>query len=220
MNKQYYIYLFTFPNDKKYCGYTSQKPERRWGGTGTNYQKCPLVWKAIQKYGWENVKKEVIFSTFSQQEAFDKEKEIIAKYQLCNPQYGYNVDIGGRPHGTGSYLTKEGRKKLSEHSKQLWADPDFREARLKELRNRKPSPQCIEAGRIASRLRHLGVTPPNAKPVEQLDKNTEEKIAEFISASHAAIAVMGEAVGCGNILKVCKGQRKTAYGYKWRFKKI
>ena len=217
--KIYSIYLFTFPNNKKYCGYTSCKPQRRWGGTGHNYDKCPLVHKAIEKYGWENIKKEVIFITADQNEAFEKEKEIIAKYNLCNPEYGYNLDEGGRPHGVGNRITDETRKKYSDHAKQLWADPKFREARLKELKSRKPTQQCIEAGRIASRQAHLGVTPTNALPVEQLDKNTDEVIKSFVSATQAAKEVMGEAIGCSNILNVCKGKRKTAYGYKWRFKK-
>lgn len=217
--KIYSIYLFTFPNNKKYCGYTSCKPQRRWGGTGHNYNKCPLVYKAIKKYGWENIKKEVIFTTTNQDEAFEKEKEIIAKYNLCNPEYGYNLDKGGRPHGLGNRITEETRKKYSDHAKQLWANPEFREARLKELKNRKPTRQCIEAGRIASSKAHKGVTPTNALPVDQIDKDTGEIIASFISASHGAKAVTGDTAGCSNILKVCKGKRQTAYGYKWRFKK-
>lgn len=216
--KEYYIYLFTFPNGKKYCGYTSQCPERRWGSTGHNYDKCPLVSKAIKKYGWNSVKKEIIFKTQNQEEAFNKEKEIITNLKLQNPKFGYNIDKGGRPHGTGDHLTEAGRKSLSEKSKARWADPDFRKRMIEERKGRKPTQQCIEASRIATSKRRKGVTPINAKPVEQLDIQTNSVITEYISATHAAIAVMGEKQGCSNILNVCKGKRKTAYGYKWRFK--
>ena len=82
-----------------------------------------------------------------------------------------------------------------------------------------PSKECREAGIKASIEARKGKIPHNALAVEQLDKNTNEVIATYPSASHAAIAVMGERVGCSNILKVCQGQRKTAYGYKWRFQK-
>ena len=216
--KIYSIYLFTFPNGKKYCGYTSKKPSRRWGKTGHNYDKCPAVRNAITHYGWENVQKEVIFTSTNQDEAFAKEIEVIAELDLQNPEKGYNLDRGGRPHGSGDHLTEEGRKKLSEHSKAMWQNPEFREARLKELRSRKPTPQCIEASRIATSKRRKGVPPTNTIAVEQLDKDTGEKIAEYLSASAAARAVMGEDIGCGNILNVCKGKRQTAYGYKWRFR--
>lgn len=218
MDKLYTIYLLTFPNNKKYCGYTSQQPERRWGKNGSGYTRCPLVYRAIQKYGWENIDKKIIFTTYNQDEAFMKEKEIIAQYHLQNSNYGYNLDEGGRPHGNGEFITEEIRKKYSEHAKKLWADPQFREARLKELKSRKPTQQCIEASKIATSKRRKGVPPSNIIPVEQLDKNTEEVINSFISASHAALAIIGDKAGCANILNVCKGKRKTAYGYKWRFK--
>ena len=80
----YKIYLLTFPNNKKYCGYTPQELKDRWKN-GRGYIKCPLVYKAIQKYGWNNVKKELIFETFNQNAAYEKEKEIITKLDLINP---------------------------------------------------------------------------------------------------------------------------------------
>lgn len=216
--KVYSIYLFTFPNGKQYCGYTSRDPKKRWGTTGHNYDKCPAVHNAIEHYGWENIKKEVIFTSTNQNEAFAKEIEIIATLDLQNPDKGYNLDKGGRPHGAGDHLTEEGRKKISENTKAMWQDPEMRAYLMEERKGRKPTPQCIAASKIATSKRRKGIPPSNTLAVEQLDKNTGEKIAEFISASAAARAVMGEDIGCGNILHVCKGKRQTAYGYKWRFK--
>jgi hypothetical protein len=43
-------------------------------------------------------------------------------------------------------------------------------------------------------------------------------IKEFPSGGAAAREVMGETKGGANILAVCRGKRKSAYGYKWRFK--
>ena len=215
MNK-YKIYLFTFPNNKKYCGYTSQKLERRWNN-GQGYIKCPLVYSAIQKYGWNNIKKEIIFTSSNQQEAYDKEKEIIQTLDLTNPKNGYNLDEGGRPHGGGRFLTESGRQKISETHKQLWANPEYRAKMLDKRKNNKPSQLCIDKSRIATSKRRAGVTPTNTLSVCQLDKSTGEIIAEYVSASHAALAVMGNKNGCSNILNVCRGKRLTAYGYKWRF---
>ncbi len=94
--KIYSVYLLTFPNGKKYCGQTSQKVERRWAN-GQGYKKCPLVYKAIIKYGWDNVKKEIIYTTHNQSEAYAKEKDIITTLNLLNPEFGYNLDEGGKP---------------------------------------------------------------------------------------------------------------------------
>lgn len=212
----YKIYLLTFPNGKKYCGYTSQELENRWKN-GHGYAKCPLVNKAIEKYGWNTVKKELIFETLNQDIAYTKEKEIIANLDLTNPNKGYNLDPGGKPHGV-TCISPEGRQKISETHKALWANPEYR-AKMKEARkNNKPSQLCIEKSRIASSQRLKGQIPHNAKAVVQIDKNTNIIIKSYISATAAALEVMGKEIGCSNILNVCKGKRKTAYGYKWRFK--
>ena len=52
------IYKLTFPDGKVYIGCTSDV-KRRWAGDGKHY-KSQRVWTAIEKYGWENVNKEVI----------------------------------------------------------------------------------------------------------------------------------------------------------------
>lgn len=215
--KIYTIYLLTSPSGKKYCGYTSQLITHRWDN-GNGYKKCPAIWHAIEKYGWENFQKEIIFQTTNQDEAFSKEIEIIKKLQLQNPKYGYNIDGGGRPHGAGDYLTETGRKRISEANKKRWADPEFRAKMCEKAKLHPPSRLCIERGVKASAESRKGKTPSNARPVIQLDKNTGLEIATYISATHAAKAVMGKEIGCSNILNVCKGKRKTAYGYKWRFK--
>jgi hypothetical protein len=54
--------------------------------------------------------------------------------------------------------------------------------------------------------------------VFQIDKDTNQIIKSFISATEASLELIGKKDGCSNILNVCKGKRKTAYGYKWRFK--
>lgn len=217
MNKIYSIYLFTFPNNKKYCGYTSQAVERRWNN-GNGYDKCPLVHKAIIKYGWENIKKEVIFTTSNQQAAYDKEKEIIAKLQLQNPEYGYNLDEGGRPRSPDTYLSPEGRKRKSEEMKAHWADPAYRAKMAIAMKNNTFSEEARLKGVQISADKRRGKIANNAQPVIQIDKDTDKIIKEFPSATAAAVELMGNVTGCSNILNVCKGKRKTAYGYKWRYK--
>lgn len=216
-SKTYKVYLLTFPNGKKYCGYTSRELKKRWNN-GNGYEKCPLVYKAIQKYGWNNVQKDLLFEFNTSEEGLNKEKEIIALYDLTNPNKGYNLHEGGKPVGSAPFLTEEGRKKLSEKSKARWQNPEYRAKMIEKAKQRHPTKECIEKGVAAARLVHLGKTPNNARPVYQLNKDTEEIIKDYPSASHAAKELCGDVTGCTNILQVCKGRRKTAYNYKWRFK--
>ena len=50
MLNDYTIYKHIFPNNKIYIGITKRKPETRWN-KGKGYNSCPLMSKAIKKYG-------------------------------------------------------------------------------------------------------------------------------------------------------------------------
>lgn len=173
--------------------------------------------RAIEKYGWQNFTKEILLQTTDQEIAFQKEIDTIAELDLQNPDKGYNLDRGGRPHGSGDHLTPEGRRKISEAIKKKWKNPEFRAYMSALGKQHPPSRACIEAGVKASAAARKGKLPHNALAVEQLDKDTNEVIASYPSATHAAKAIAGEDSGCANILAVCKKRRNTAYGYKWRF---
>lgn len=103
----YYVYIHTSPSGKKYVGITKQNPKRRWKGQGQGYKGNKYFTKAIQKYGWDNFKHEIIFYGLSQKEAEQKEIELIAKYKSSDYRYGYNLDNGGRTVGTLREETKE-----------------------------------------------------------------------------------------------------------------
>lgn len=55
--------------------------------------------------------------------------------------------------------------------------------------------------------------------VLQIDKDTDEIIAEYPSCSAAAREI-GKPQGNRNISACCKGKQKTAYGYKWKYGEI
>lgn len=214
--KKYKVYLLTFPNGKHYCGFTGRELKKRFN-SGHGYEKCPLVWKAIQKYGWDNVKKEVIFDSENKNSALNKERQIIKEMQLQNPDFGYNIDQGGAPTGAASYLTESGRKALSEKAKVRWANPEYRKNITEKAKLHPPTRKCIEKGVAASSLARKGKPAHNCRPVYQLAIDTEEIITTFPSLTIASISVIGSPDGCTNILKVCKKKRNSAYGYKWRF---
>ena len=54
-----------------------------------------------------------------------------------------------------------------------------------------------------------------SKTVLQIDKNTNEIIAEFKSTKDVKRQL---GIDSGNISRCCLGKQKTAYGYKWQYK--
>lgn len=116
-NYAWYVYMHINKiNNKKYVGITcKQTPQKRWGKNGHHYllkykngtYKHPLFANAINKYGWDNFEHIVLYSELSEQEAKQKEIELIAYYHTyvgdpeCN---GYNMTLGG--DGKVKYSTK------------------------------------------------------------------------------------------------------------------
>ena len=96
------IYKHTCPNGKCYIGQTKQKVNNRWQN-GNGYKNCTLFYRAIQKYGWENIKHEIIEDNIeTQEEADEKEIYYIKKFNSLKPN-GYNLLKGGKT-GSGDYL--------------------------------------------------------------------------------------------------------------------
>ena len=87
----YSVYKHTnIQNGKVYIGITKQKASCRWHG-GYGYSKQPLFYNAILTYGWDGFSHEILFTGLNQDEAFQKEKELIQKYNSTNRDYGYNI---------------------------------------------------------------------------------------------------------------------------------
>lgn len=114
MIRLYTIYKHTFPNNKVYIGITSQSVKKRWMN-GKGYLDQDYMWKAIQKYGWENIKHEILYENLSLEEANLLEKKLITEVYKSNiREFGYNIDQGGT---SGQKTSEETRKKLSEINK-------------------------------------------------------------------------------------------------------
>lgn len=105
MNNEYKVYMHTFPNKKKYIGITRQDVSKRWG-KGKHY-KDQLVWKAINKYGWDNIKHQIIIDNVSKDVACKVEQELIRKYKTNIQEYGYNLSIGGEVGRKTNYMAED-----------------------------------------------------------------------------------------------------------------
>ena len=90
----YCVYKHTCPNGKVYIGMTGISPARRWQ-QGKNYITNTYFYRAIQKYGWDNIKHEILIEGLSKEEASAKEIELIALYKSDQRNCGYNICSGG-----------------------------------------------------------------------------------------------------------------------------
>ena len=96
----YYVYKHTTPVNKVYIGITCVNPSHRWNN-GKGYQS-QLFGKAVEKYGWQNIKHEILFDSLTKEEAEQKEIELIAEYKSNQREYGYNVSSGGENIHSGA----------------------------------------------------------------------------------------------------------------------
>ena len=147
----YKVYKHTFPNGKVYIGITNIGVNRRWRNNGEGY-KGQFVYKSICKYGWSNVKHEVLFENLTQQEAEQKEIELITFYKSNQREFGYNISNGGSSLGMHS---EESKRKMSESRKGLFAGeknpmwhkevaPETRQKISNALKGRKQPREFVE----------------------------------------------------------------------------
>jgi len=111
----HYIYKITNTiNQKVYIGQTKD-PKRRWYSHRTTANKKPkyVINLAMNKYGLENFIFEVIASCFDQEAANESEEIIINQYQSKNPEFGYNIQSGGKVV-SGWHHTEKSKLKCSE----------------------------------------------------------------------------------------------------------
>lgn len=108
-------------NNKAYIGVTQQNPERRWQN-GCGYKNNQYFWRAIQKYGWHQGFEHIIFAeNLTQERAEYMEIMLIALYDTTNPNYGYNMSIGGGFSHFGVKHSEETKKKISESRKEKYS---------------------------------------------------------------------------------------------------
>ena len=90
---KYCVYMHIFPNQKRYIGQTCQKPERRWNNNGSGYlgkrkngeYKQPLIANAIQQYGWENIKHEILFN--NEDESIHYKRAVVFESEFNNDKF-------------------------------------------------------------------------------------------------------------------------------------
>lgn len=113
------VYIHISPNNKRYIGLTSRKPEHRWNN-GKGYKGNSYFTNAINKYGWDNFQHIIIAKGLSEDEAKWLEMELIRLWDTTNRNKGYNRLSGGQTNSGennpfyGKHHSEEVRTLLSE----------------------------------------------------------------------------------------------------------
>lgn len=117
--KKWIVYEHLFPNGKRYIGITSKQPNQRWeNGRGYTEEHQSAMYRAIQKYGWDNIQHNILFDNLTEKEAKQKEIELIEKFHTFihdMPCCGYNMTKGGEGsvgHIAGEKVLTTNRKRL------------------------------------------------------------------------------------------------------------
>lgn len=227
-----YLYRNTI-NDKIYIGQTldEKRRKRKHKYARDNYP----FHNAIRKYGYDKFEYKVLFYTSSKSKERLKviidalEIYYIRKYNSTDKNIGYNLAKGG--DGTvGVVLTKETKDKISATK---------RSQHLHHSKERKEYMSKINTGRVFSPESRVQLS--NSRSGIPVSKDTKIKISnslkgnpaynrlpvlqlsldgkvlnEFSSAVEAGKS-LGKLSG-SKISQCCKGNRKTAYGFKWKYK--
>lgn len=221
-NNKYIVYKHTAPNGKVYVGITGKDVEQRWQN-GRGYRRNNHFWNAIKKYGWENIKHEILGLGLTKEKACELEKYYISKFHSDNQNFGYNLTSGGEQ---GAKHSLESRKKLSESKKgqRYNIGIPFTEERKQHLRENhadvsgRKNPNYGKkwtkeqlAIRQAHRVYKRGSESPTAKAILQLDLdgNLIKRWGSIIEASEYY---------CKTCIKDClRGKYKQHKGYQWRY---
>lgn len=115
-DKKYCVYKHTSPSGKVYIGITCQKVEYRWDN-GNGY-KGQVFYRAIQKYGWDNITHEILYCNLSREDACEMEIKLINFYNSSNNKFGYNQTKGGDyPWITGKKHSISTKRKIGMSNK-------------------------------------------------------------------------------------------------------
>lgn len=243
---EYTVYKHTSPSEKVYIGITKQDPKNRFNG-GRGYKQNPYFSNAIAKYGWDSFIHEILVAGLTKREAEEMERHFIEIHDSTNPDHGYNLSLGGesgakftdaskqkismslkeyyathpdaienmRTRQTGKRAPDEVRAKMSESHKNR-TTPEIRK-RMSESRKGKPCPHggheiTVETRKKISESKkgkHYGGNGKVPTPVQCVETGVVYKSA-MVASNDVGVAFT-------SIYRCCKGERKTAMGYTWRY---
>lgn len=198
MDNTYTLYMHITPNKKYYIGITKQDVNIRWRN-GNGYRYNNYFYKAIKKYKWENIEHKILFKNLSKEQAEDLEKEYIEKYKSNISKYGYNIESGGL------VAPKSIKSRIKSNKTKKNIVPWNKGKKMSEEQRLKLSK--IKKGK------GLNDKLLNAIRIQIVCVETNKQYKSILEASNET------SINVSNIAQVCKGNRKTAGGYHWKYLK-
>lgn len=133
----YKIYKYTnLINNKIYIGQTKHSLEER-ALNGSNYKSCTYFYSAIQKYGWENFKPEILMDGIGTIEETNYwEDYFILTLDSINPDVGYNLNRGGNNKNTSEVSRRIISEKAKERYKDKTKNPMYGKTHSKETKEK------------------------------------------------------------------------------------
>ena len=239
--KNYTVYIHrNKTNNKIYVGLTCQKPEARWRSNGQGYKSQPKFYNAIQTYGWQNFEHQILFQGLTEEEASEKEKELI---QIFNSiQNGYNIDLGGT---ITNHSLETIEKIRNSNLGKTHSETTKQQIRRKKANVSKPV-YCVETGKkfvsLGEAAQKTGIDKTSigrccAKKQKtaggyhwayQSDNNPEFQEDKRLGLPILCIttqkpyrslkqAAKDTGIDFSNIRKACIGKYKSAGGKKWKY---
>lgn len=207
------IYKYTSPSNKVYIGQTINEEKRKREHKDYSYSNRDNMpfHAAIRKYGFESFLYEVVYEGFfntteeSTKKLNEMEQYFIKKYDSYNT--GYNATKGG-DSVRGYKWTEKAREN---HSKRVYK-PHTEETKRsisETLTGKKQSQETKD--KRSQTLYDMN----KGKEILQYSMDGSF-IAEYPSAKRAA-EILGFST-YANIHSVCKGDRKSAFGFIWKYK--
>lgn len=216
---------------KVYVGITYRKPQKRWGVRGNHYGHCKYFDNAINKYGWDKFSHEIVASGLTREEAFEKEREFIARYDAMNPERGFNLTLGG------NYL-RGGESPVARPVSIFDCETGVR---IADFESRIEAQEyvghsvcgCLSGSaktvgnyicRYSDEVEGIAVLPPNerhkhryqpdkAKPVDQYDM--EGHFIQTFPSVDAAEKALG--LSRGVVANAARGASKSGGGFQWSY---
>jgi hypothetical protein len=187
-------------NNKVYIGQTIRDLETRL--KEHRRKKHCMMYKAFNKYGYENFTAEVIDTADTIEELNEKEMYWISYYDSTNKDKGYNLCEGGG-NTKGYHHTEESKTKMSQNTKKKFgADNHFYGMHHTEETRDKMRQSWIIRKESGEQL-------PQCRRVVNLDTGEV-----FSSVSEACEKYN---LSVTHVCRVCRGKRKRTGGYRWAY---
>lgn len=201
------IYVIYY-KDKTYIGQTTVSFKKRWN----QHKYCKeddYFHRSLCKYGWENFKFEILYTVPRYEPEQDWREELNSLEEMSIDELGCLAPAGfnSKKGGENRYCHPLTREKL----------------RIANLGEKNPhygkfGKDSASWGRAVSEAQRQAAREFNSKKTEQWSKDGKTFIKVWNSAQDAEIALSGRRTG--NIHRVCKGKRKTAFKFLWKYQEV